>query len=312
MIPAPVQSVVTPPQEVARLMRLATYASISVAVVLIVAKAIAWGMSDSVSLLATLIDSTLDALASLINLVAVRHALSPADKEHRFGHGKAEALAGLGQAAFITGSAGFLLLESGRRIVTPVPLESYGIAMEVMWLSIVATVLLLSFQRYVIRKTDSTAIKADALHYRTDLLVNGSVIVALWLSVRGWSGFDALFAIAIALYILYSAWEIVQQAFDHLMDRELPNAERAKIKRIARAHEAVHGMHDLRSRRSGTATFIQLHLELDDDLTLLQAHKISDEVEANLQAVYPGAEIIIHVDPVSVVASEPVPVFLRD
>jgi ferrous-iron efflux pump FieF len=293
-------------------MRLATYASISVAVVLIVAKAIAWGMSDSVSLLATLIDSTLDALASLINLVAVRHALSPADKEHRFGHGKAEALAGLGQAAFITGSAGFLLLESGRRIVTPVPLESYGIAMEVMWLSIVATVLLLSFQRYVIRKTDSTAIKADALHYRTDLLVNGSVIVALWLSVRGWSGFDALFAIAIALYILYSAWEIVQQAFDHLMDRELPNAERAKIKRIARAHEAVHGMHDLRSRRSGTATFIQLHLELDDDLTLLQAHKISDEVEANLQAVYPGAEIIIHVDPVSVVASEPVPVFLRD
>jgi ferrous-iron efflux pump FieF len=293
-------------------MRLATYASISVAVVLIVAKAIAWGMSDSVSLLATLIDSTLDALASLINLVAVRHALSPADKEHRFGHGKAEALAGLGQAAFITGSAGFLLLESGRRIVTPVPLESYGIAMEVMWLSIVATVLLLSFQRYVIRKTDSTAIKADALHYRTDLLVNGSVIVALWLSVRGWSGFDALFAIAIALYILYSAWEIVQQAFDHLMDRELPNAERDKIKRIARAHEAVHGMHDLRSRRSGTATFIQLHLELDDDLTLLQAHKISDEVEANLQAVYPGAEIIIHVDPVSVVASEPVPVFLRD
>jgi ferrous-iron efflux pump FieF len=312
MIPAPVQSVATPPQEVARLMRLATYASISVAVVLIVAKAIAWGMSDSVSLLATLIDSTLDALASLINLVAVRHALSPADKEHRFGHGKAEALAGLGQAAFITGSAGFLLLESGRRIVTPVALESYGIAMEVMWLSIVATMLLLSFQRYVIRKTDSTAIKADALHYRTDLLVNGSVIVALWLSVRGWAGFDALFAIAIALYILYSAWEIVKQAFDHLMDRELPDSERDKIKRIARAHEAVHGMHDLRSRRSGTATFIQLHLELDDDLTLLQAHKISDEVEANLQAVYPGAEIIIHVDPVSVVASEPVPVFLRD
>jgi ferrous-iron efflux pump FieF len=312
MTPAPVQSVATPPQEVARLMRLATYASISVAVVLIVAKAIAWGMSDSVSLLATLIDSTLDALASLINLVAVRHALSPADKEHRFGHGKAEALAGLGQAAFITGSAGFLLLESGRRIVTPVALESYGIAMEVMWLSIVVTLLLLSFQRYVIRKTDSTAIKADALHYRTDLLVNGSVIVALWLSVRGWAGFDALFAIAIAFYILYSAWEIVQQAFDHLMDRELPNAERDKIKRIAHAHEAVHGMHDLRSRRSGTATFIQLHLELDDDLTLLQAHKISDEVEANLQAVYPGAEIIIHVDPVSVVASEPVPVFLRD
>ena len=293
-------------------MRLATYASISVALVLIVAKTIAWGISDSVSLLATLIDSTLDALASLINLIAVRHALSPADKEHRFGHGKAEALAGLGQAAFITGSACFLLLESGRRIANPVVLESYGVGMGVMLLSIVATLALLRFQRYVIRKTDSTAIKADALHYRTDLLVNGSVIVALWLSVQGWAGFDALFAIGIAIYILYSAWEIVKQAFDHLMDRELPNAERDKIIGIANLHEAVHGMHDLRSRRAGTATFIQLHLELDDDLTLLQAHKISDEVEASLQAVYPGAEIIIHIDPVSVVPNEPVPEFLRD
>ena len=293
-------------------MRLATYASISVALVLIVAKTIAWGISDSVSLLATLIDSTLDALASLINLIAVRHALSPADKEHRFGHGKAEALAGLGQAAFITGSACFLLLESGRRIANPVVLESYGVGMGVMLLSIVATLALLRFQRYVIGKTDSTAIKADALHYRTDLLVNGSVIVALWLSVQGWAGFDALFAIGIAIYILYSAWEIVKQAFDHLMDRELPNAERDKIIGIANLHEAVHGMHDLRSRRAGTATFIQLHLELDDDLTLLQAHKISDEVEASLQAVYPGAEIIIHIDPVSVVPNEPVPEFLRD
>ena len=293
-------------------MRLATYASISVALVLIVAKTIAWGISDSVSLLATLIDSTLDALASLINLIAVRHALSPADKEHRFGHGKAEALAGLGQAAFITGSACFLLLESGRRIANPVELESYGVGMGVMLLSIVATLALLRFQRYVIRKTDSTAIKADALHYRTDLLVNGSVIVALWLSVQGWAGFDALFAIGIAIYILYSAWEIVKQAFDHLMDRELPNAERDKIIGIANLHEAVHGMHDLRSRRAGMATFIQLHLELDDDLTLLQAHKISDEVEASLQAVYPGAEIIIHIDPVSVVPNEPVPEFLRD
>jgi ferrous-iron efflux pump FieF len=164
----------------------------------------------------------------------------------------------------------------------------------------------------VIRKTDSTAIKADALHYRTDLMVNGSVIVALWLSVQGWAGFDALFAIGIAIYILYSAWEIVGQAFDHLMDRELPDVERAKIKRIAKAHKEVHGMHDLRSRRAGTATFIQLHLELDDDLTLLQAHKISDEVEWSLQAAYPGAEIIIHIDPISVVADEPVPDFLRN
>jgi ferrous-iron efflux pump FieF len=295
------------PEEAARLMRLATYASVSVALTLILAKLIAWGISDSLSLLATLIDSTLDALASLINLLAVRHALSPADKEHRFGHGKAEALAGLGQAAFIAGSAGFLLLEAVRRFASPVPIESYGIGIAVMVFSIAVTLGLLAFQRHVIRRTGSVAISADALHFRTDLMVNISVIFALVLAAEGWTGFDPLFAIGIALYILYSAWEIVSQAFDHLMDRELPDEEREQIEAIARSHKQVRGMHDLRSRRSGMATFIQLHLELDDELSLLQAHEISDEVEGHLQAVYPAAEIIIHIDPVSVVSGEPTP-----
>ena len=295
------------PEEAARLMRLATYASVSVALTLILAKLIAWGISDSLSLLATLIDSTLDALASLVNLLAVRHALSPADREHRFGHGKAEALAGLGQAAFIAGSAGFLLVEAVRRFVSPVPVESYGIGIAVMVFSIAVTLGLLAFQRHVIRRTGSVAISADALHFRTDLMVNISVIAALVLAAEGWTGFDPLFAIGIALYILYSAWEIVSQAFDHLMDRELPDEERDQIEAIARSHKQVRGMHDLRSRRSGMATFIQLHLELDDELSLLQAHEISDEVEGRLQAVYPAAEIIIHIDPVSVVPGEPTP-----
>jgi len=288
-------------------MRRATYASVSVAIVLIVAKLIAWGVSDAVSLLATLIDSVLDALASLINLLAVRHALSPADREHRFGHGKAEALAGLGQAAFIAGSSGFLLLESARRFANPVPLDAYGLGVAVMLFSMAATLGLLWYQRLVIRQTGSTAISADALHYRTDLLVNGSVILALWLSVKGWPGFDPLFAIGIAIYILYSAWEIVTRAFDHLMDRELPDEEREQIKAIARSHPQVRGLHDLRSRRSGLDTFIQLHLELDDELRLLRAHAISDEVEQRLQQAYPTAEIIIHIDPVSVVPDEPTP-----
>ena len=174
-----------------------------------------------------------------------------------------------------------------------------------------ATLALMAFQSHVIRKTNSTAIKADALHYRTDLLVNGSVIVALLLSVQGWAGFDPVFAIGIAVYILYSAWEIVRQSLDDLMDRELPTTEREAIKRIAVAHAGVRGLHDLRSRRSGIATFMQLHLEVDDDLTLLQAHEISDDVEFKLQQSYPCAEIIIHIDPVSVVPHEPVPVFLQ-
>jgi ferrous-iron efflux pump FieF len=299
------------PAQSAVLMRRATYASTGVAITLILAKAGAWGVSGSVSMLATLIDSALDALASLVNLLAVRHALTPADREHRFGHGKAEALAGLAQATFVAGSAAFLLLESLRRLADPVPVEAYGIGVVVMVFSIAATLGLLVYQRYVVRRTGSTAIGADALHYRTDLLVNASVILALWLSANGWPGFDALFAAAIALYILRSAWEIVRQAFDHLMDRELPDEERQRIKQIATAHPEVRGMHDLRSRRSGIDTFIQLHLELDDELSLAEAHRISDEVENRLGEVYPGAEIIIHSDPISVVPLEPVPGFLR-
>jgi ferrous-iron efflux pump FieF len=276
-----------------------------VALVLIVAKLVAWGLSDSVSLLATLIDSVLDALASVINLVAVRHALTPADKEHRFGHGKAEALAGLSQSMFIAGSAGFLLLEAGRRIISHIEVEAPGIGILVMVFSIVATLILLGFQRHVIRKTNSTAIKADALHYRTDILVNGSVILALWLSTKGWAGFDALFACGIAIFILYSAWEIITVSYDHLMDRELPDEQREDIKKLVLQHSSARGLHDLRSRHSGTMTFIQLHLELDDNLSLLEAHKISDEVEMSLLEAFPGSEIIIHIDPQSVVGHEP-------
>lgn len=291
-------------QETARLLRLATYASTSVAIFLIAAKLIAWSASDSVSLLATLIDSILDALASMINLVAVRHALTPADKEHRFGHGKAEALAGLSQSLFIAGSAGFLLVEAGRRLINPAQVESVELGILVMVISIVATMLLLAFQQHVIRKTNSTAIRADALHYRTDLMVNSSVIVALILASIGWPGFDALFAAAIGIYILYSARDIIITSCDHLMDRELPDTDRENIKALVLQHPSARGLHDLRSRHSGTMTFIQLHLELDDDLSLLAAHKISDEVEDSILAAFPGSEIIIHIDPQSVVGHE--------
>jgi len=291
--------------EAGRLMRLATYASTATALILIVAKLVAWLMSDSVSLLATLIDSCLDALASLLNLFAVRHALTPPDRQHRFGHGKAEALAGLGQATFIAGSAAFLFLEAVGRFLRPVEIQAVGTGVAVMIFSIAATLLLMMFQRHVISKTGSTAIKADALHYKTDLLVNGSVIVALLLAVYGWAGFDAVFGIAIAFYIIYSAWEIVREALDHLMDKELPAEDRERIKQIARRHPEVRGMHDLRTRQSGTTVFIQLHLELDDKLLLLQAHRIADEVEAELMQAFPGAEVIIHEDPVSLKELQP-------
>lgn len=289
------------PEAAARLMRRATLAATAVALALIFAKTLAWGATGSVSLLATLIDSVLDAFASLVNLFAVRHALSPADREHRFGHGKAEALAGLGQAAFVAGSAGFLLLEAGRRVLRPAEAEATEVGIAVMLFSMAATLALVIYQRHVVKRTGSTAISADALHYRSDLLVNGGVIVALWFSARGLPGIDPLIAIAIGLYILYSAWQILRQSLDHLMDRELPDAEREQIIEFVLAQPEVLGMHDLRSRRAGTATFLQFHVELEDELSLVAAHRILEAVERRLLKAYPGAEIIIHPDPMSAI-----------
>ncbi len=289
----------------ARLMRLATRASMLTAIVLIVAKLAAWLWTDSVSILATLMDSVLDAAASLVNLLAVRHALEPADREHRFGHGKAEALAGLGQATFIAGSAGFLMLEAINRLLHPQPVGVIGVGIGVMAFAIAATLALLAIQRHVVSVTGSTAIKADRLHYTTDVLVNGSVIAALLLSAHGWPGFDSLFALLIGLYILRNAWQIAHESIQHLMDRELPDEERQRIRDIVLSHKHVRGMHDLRTRRAGTTTFIQLHLELDDDLTLMRAHAISDAVEARIRKAYPDSEIIIHEDPASLMEPKP-------
>ena len=297
------------PDENARLMRLATYASVSVAVFLILLKLVAWSQSDSVSLLATLIDSILDAFASIINLFAVKHSLTPADKEHRFGHGKAEALAGLSQSLFIAGSAIFLLIEVCNSIINPVEIKFPITSMIVVAITILVTLMLVTFQQYVIRKTQSVAISADALHYKSDILMNTAVIVALWLSTISLSIFDPIIGGLIACYIIYSAWSILTVSMDQLMDRELPDDVRANIKKIVCAHPKALGLHDLRTRHSGTMTFIQFHLEIEDELTLFQAHNVSDEIEAALEKTYPKSEIIIHIDPKSVVGKESVATF---
>ena len=281
-----------------RLMRAATYASVAVASLLIASKVVAWLVTDSIAILSSLIDSFLDVGASLINMYAVRHALTPADREHRFGHGKAEALAGLAQAAFISGSALFLVLQAAERFVTPRVIDQGAFGISVMVFSIVMTAGLVAFQAFVVRKTSSVAISADSLHYKSDLLANVAVIVALVLSVQfGWLYADPLLAIAIAGMILWGAWRIIRDSLDQLMDRDLPDEQRMKIKEIAMAHPDVRNLHDLRTRTAGTQAFIQLHLELDPDLNILAAHTISDKVEAAILKSFPGAEIIIHQDP---------------
>jgi len=285
----------------ARLMTAATYASVIVAAVLIVAKIGAYLVTDSVALLSTLIDSLLDAAASVINMFAVRHALTPADREHRFGHGKAESLAGLGQSAFIAGSAVFLIFEAGHRLYDVQPVHNSMIGIAVMAFSIVVTIVLVGFQRYVVRTTRSIAISADALHYFGDLLVNGSVILSLFLGMQfGWHVLDPIFAIGIACFIVISAWQIARQSLNQLMDRELPDHTRERIKEVVLAHPHVIAMHDLRTRIAGPTLFIQLHLEMDPEITLVRAHEISDSVEARLLNAFPGAEVIIHEDPAGI------------
>lgn len=290
------------------LMRAAAIASVTVASILIVTKFGAWIMTDSVSLLSTLIDSFLDAAASLINLYAVHHALQPADREHRFGHGKAEPLASLAQAAFICGSAAFLLVEAGERVAHPKEISNTDIGYWVMVFSIVLTIGLVIFQRYVVKKSGSVAIDADSLHYQTDVLINIGVMISIFLSTSvGWIYADPVIAVLIALYIVKGAWGIGQTALAILMDRELEEDERQKIRGIVMAHEEVKGMHDLRTRTSGMHVFIQFHLELDGDMKLMQAHEISEAVELELMDAYPNAEVIIHEDPEGV--EEPRAVF---
>ncbi|WP_365305749.1 cation diffusion facilitator family transporter [uncultured Thiodictyon sp.] len=281
----------------ARLLRLATYASVATATLLILVKLGAWLVTGSVSVLASLVDSLMDVGASLVNLLAVRWSLQPADEDHRFGHGKAESLAGLAQAAFIAGSAVFLALEAVDRLIHPQPLAQLGVGVGVMLFAIGATLILLAFQRRVIRETDSTAIRADALHYATDLATNSATLIALAGAFFGFPGLDPIFALGIAVFILYSAVQIAREAVDLLMDRELSPEDREKIQTVAAAVAGVLGVHGVRTRRSGHTPVMQMHLELDDNLPLLEAHAICDRVEAALRSEFPGADITIHQDP---------------
>ncbi len=281
-----------------QLRRRATYASVAVALLLIAVKFVAWLATGSVALLSSLIDSLLDAAASIVNLVAVRHAMTPADREHRFGHGKAEPLAVLGQSAFITGSAVLLLAEAVRRIMWPVAVENTPVGLAVMVFSLAVTVVLVRYQRHVVRRTGSIAITADELHYRSDLILNGSVIAALILgSLLGLPILDPLFGAAIGVWIIYSAVRLARLSLTQLMDQELPDDQRENIRGIAQSHPHVSSAHDLRTRVAGPTAFIQIHLEMDGAMSLTQAHQVSDEVEANLRAAYPNAEIIVHQDP---------------
>src|SRR5690554_1412744 len=285
------------PEQHARLLRLATGAALATAITLALVKALAWWLSGSVSLLAGLTDSLLDGAASLLNLFAVHYALRPADEDHRFGHGKAEALAGLGQAVFIAVSAVLVAIHGVRRLLDPQPLGETGVGVAVMLLSILLTAALLLFQRHVIRVTGSTAIRADALHYRSDLLLNASILVALLLAGSGLLWLDALFGIGIAGIIFWSAMSIGREAAAVLIDEELSPQHTERMHALACTVPDVLGAHDLRTRRSGTLWFVQMHVELPAELSLEQAHARCVAVAAAIRAEYPQSDVLVHADP---------------
>jgi ferrous-iron efflux pump FieF len=284
--------------ERARLTRSAALASSGLALTLLVLKAWAAWATGSVSMLGSLADTTLDLLASLLTLFAVGLAAQPADEDHRFGHGKAEAIAALMQTLLIIGSAIAIMwraiLAFGATDLPRAPEVGIGVSVA----GIVLTLLLVSWQKVVVRRTGSIAISTDSLHYQSDLLLNGTVIVAFVLDVYlGLHGADAVFGIIIALWIAWSAIKSARHAIDMLMDREWPPEKSARLAAIALAVPGVEDVHDLRTRSSGVIDFIQFHIWLAPDMTVQAAHDIVDTVELRLQDAFPGAEFFIHIDP---------------
>jgi ferrous-iron efflux pump FieF len=280
-------------------MRRVTRVSLATALTLTGLKLLAWHFSGSVSLLASAIDSGLDAVASGLTAWAVGASLEPADEEHRFGHGKLEPLAGLAQALLVATSALGLLQQSWQRLSHPEPITGGPLGLAVMGIASLATVLLIRYQRKVAAATGSTAVAGDALHYASDLLMNAAVIVALIAST--WLGLlwvDPVLGLVVTGIVARSAWQIGNEAVHLLMDREMPPEDRLVIEQLALAVPGVQSLHKVRTRRAGLQVFVELHLDVAGDLPLREAHEIGQVVSRQIEALHPGADVLVHLDPV--------------
>jgi len=278
--------------------------SVAAAFLLIALKAWAWLAGGSVAMLSSLADSTLDLAASLFTYFAVRYAATPPDGEHRYGHGKAEAFAGLFQAGLVAVSAALVLVEVAKRISQPAPVRAGEESIIVMGISIAVTSALIVVQSRAVKQTGSVATKGDRAHYASDLLSNVVVILGIAAGhFLGWTWADAAAGLAVACWLALGALEVARESADHLMDRELPDADRARIEALAMEDAAVRGVHDLRTRTSGPYIHIQVHADLDPNLPLHAAHEIVVAAEARIRTAYPSADVIIHPDPMD--AAEP-------
>ncbi len=286
----------------AGLRKLASRVSLTIAVTLVALKLAAWVATGSVALLTSAVDALVDTGASLVTYFGVRYAERPPDRDHRFGHGKGEAVAAFTQAVFLAGTALILAFQSIDRLIAPELITSIDLGLWVIAGSLVVAAGLVAMQSWVVSKTGSTAIAADRAHYLTDVAVNGAVLVALGVTkLTGWTRVDPLFALAISVYMVWSAYGISQQALTQLLDRELPATERQRIRTVLLGCDGVQDVHDLRTRYAGDRTFVEFHLEVDGGLTVDRGHEIGDVAERAVAALLPGTvEVIAHLEPVGI------------
>jgi ferrous-iron efflux pump FieF len=282
----------------ALLNRSAAGASISVALLLVGLKAYAAWSTDSSAMLGSLADTALDLVASLATLVGIWIASQPSDINHRFGHGKAEALAAMIQVVLMSISVLVIAAHAVDQLLAGARTQAAGAGIGVSLIAMAATLALLAWQRHVIRRTGSLAIRTDHLHYQSDLLLNLAVIAALALDqYGGLAGADPLFGLAIAAWLGLGAWRASHEAVEQLMDREWPEDKKERFLQVIARHPELHGVHDLRTRTSGSRDFVQFHVWVDPNMTVRAAHRVMDEVEAKLRAYFPEVEILIHPDP---------------
>lgn len=280
------------------LKRAAAISSVCVSILLILVKLYAFYKTDSLAIFSSFIDSITDLFASAISLIAIYFSTKPASFSHRYGYGKTEALSALLQAVFVGISGIFVITDGIKRLITPIEITDTNIGIGIMLFSIIITLLLVLFQNYVAKKTNSLAVKSDSAHYVVDFLTNTTVIISLILvRVFDFIYFDSIAALFISTYLLYNAYTLAKEAIDLITDKELDTSIRNKIEDIVKQNKDIKGMHDFRSRSLGDVYYFELHLELDGNISLYQAHELTDKVEKAIINLYPNSQVIIHQDP---------------
>ena len=285
-----------------RLNRLASLASLCLACVLIGVKLWAWITTGSIAMLTSAMDAIVDAGAALATFAGVQYAAKPADRDHRFGHGKGEALAAFVQAMFLAGAAVVLVFQSVERLINPEPLSHLGLGLWIIIGSTIAAMGLVAMQSWVTRRTASTAIAADRAHYLTDIAVNLAVLAAFLVTgLTGWINADPIFALGISCYMLWNVKSITQHALRQLLDWELPSHDRDNITKAVLAVAGVNALHDLRTRDAGDRVFVEFHLEVDGSMTVTDGHAVSEAAEAAIRVLYPnGVDTVVHIEPAGI------------